>query len=82
MLPATQGRRFTEVFAIGTQPPSAPDAVLAIARMGPNGSDSAENFVFRYPLAHAPLGWLAGSDASAPPQTGTQLRFLKHTTGL
>lgn len=76
LLPATQGRRFTEVFAIGAQPPSAPDAVLAIARMGPNGSDSAENFVFRYPLAHAPLGWLAGSDASAPPQPEIQLQQI------
>jgi hypothetical protein len=66
LLPATQGQRFSETFAIGTPPASAPDAVLAIARMGPNGSDSAENFVFRYPLAQAPLGWLASTDGSPP----------------
>jgi hypothetical protein len=66
LLPATQGQRFVEPFAIGTPPATAPDAVLAIARMGPNGSDSAENFVFRYPLEHAPLGWLNTADPSAP----------------
>jgi len=65
LLPATQGQRFTESFAIGAPPPSAPDAVLAIARMGPNGSDTSPNFVFRYPLAQGPLGWLAGADASS-----------------
>ncbi len=73
LLPATQGQRFSETFAIGATPPSAPDAALAIARMGPNGSDSAENFVFRYPLAQGPLGWLAGIDATAPPQPEIRL---------
>lgn len=67
LLPATQGQRFTETFAIGAPPLSAPDAVLAIARMGPNGSDSEPNFVFRYPLGHGPLGWLAASDAADAP---------------
>jgi Baseplate J-like protein len=74
LLPATQGKRFTEVFAIGKPPPSASDAMLAIARMGPNGTDSAENFVSRYPLGHAPLGWLAGSDAILPPQPEIRLQ--------
>ncbi len=60
LLPATQGQRFTESFAIGTAPVNAPNAVLAIARRGPNGSASQPNYVFRYPLAQAPLGWLAG----------------------
>jgi predicted phage baseplate assembly protein len=44
--------------------------------MGPNGSDSAENFVFRYPLAQAPLGWLAGGDATVPPQPEIRLQQL------
>ena len=76
LLPATQGQRFTESFAIGKPPPSVPDAVLAIARRGPNGSDGAENFVFRYPLAQGPLGWLAGADASLAPQPEIRLRQL------
>ena len=76
LLPATQGQRFTESFATGAPPPSAPDAVLAIARMGPNGSDAAPNFVFRYPLAQDPLGWLADADASVPPQPEIILQQL------
>jgi len=67
LVPATQGARFTEVFAIGTAPPSAPDAQLVIARMGPNGSAASPNYVFRYPLAQSPLGWLASPVAGAPP---------------
>jgi hypothetical protein len=74
LLPATQGQRFTEVFATGTPPASAQSARPAIARMGPNGSDSAENFVFRYPLGQAPLGWLIGSDPTVPPQPEIQVQ--------
>jgi hypothetical protein len=74
LLPATQGQRFTETFAVGTPPASVPNAVLAIARMGPNGSDSAENFVFRYPLGQVPLGWLIGTDATVPPQPEIMLQ--------
>jgi hypothetical protein len=67
LLPATQGSRFTETFAIGSPPADASNAVLAIARMGPNGSASAPNYVFRYPLGQGPLGWLANADRSQPP---------------
>ena len=74
LLPATQGQRFTEVFAAGSPPPAASSAVSAIARMGPNGSDSAENFVFRYPLGQAPVGWLIGSDPAVPPQPEIQVQ--------
>ena len=67
LLPATQGQRFTETFATGTAPVSAPAALLAIARRGPNGTDASPNYVFRYPLAKASLGWLPGADSSAAP---------------
>jgi hypothetical protein len=67
LLPATQGQRFTENFAIGTPPTSAPYAVLAIARRGPNGSDSEPNYVFRHPLGQTPLGWRANADPTQPP---------------
>jgi hypothetical protein len=76
LLPATQGQRFSESFAIGSAPPTAPDAVLAIARMGPNGSDSAPNYVFRYPLANGPLGWLAQSDPTQRPLPELDLKQL------
>ena len=74
LLPATQGQRFTETFAIGARPPSAPDATLAIARRGPNGSDSEPNYVFRYPLGQTPLGWLANADPTQPPSPEIILR--------
>ena len=67
LLPATQGQRFSESFAIGTPPASMPYAVLAIARRGANGSDSQPNYVFRYPLGQTPLGWLANADPTQPP---------------
>jgi predicted phage baseplate assembly protein len=35
--------------------------------MGPNGSDAAPNYVFRYPLSQSPLGWLANTDPTQPP---------------
>jgi hypothetical protein len=74
LLPATQGRRFTETFAVGARPPSAPDATLAIARRGPNGSDSEPNYVFHYPLGQTPLGWLANADPTQPPSPEIILR--------
>jgi hypothetical protein len=67
LLPATQGARVTEQFAVGNAPASVPGAVLAIARRGPNGSDALPNLVYRYPLAQPGLAWLGGSDASLPP---------------
>jgi hypothetical protein len=67
LLPATQGQRFTESFAIGKAPAANPNLVLAIARRGPNGSGAAPNYVFRYPLGQTPLGWLANADPTQPP---------------
>lgn len=73
LLPITQGHRFTEVFAIGSAPASAANATLAIARRGPNGSDASPNYIFRYPLAQKPLGWLANADPTQPPAPEIQL---------
>jgi hypothetical protein len=76
LLPATQGLRFSESFAIGATPPSAPQAAVAIARRGPNGSDDEPNYVFRFPLSQGPLGWLPTSDSTAPPAPEIILRQL------
>ena len=68
VVPATQGARVSEVFAVGTAPPSASAVPLTIARRGPNGDDAGPNWVFRYPLGQAPLAWLAvAGDASQSP---------------
>jgi hypothetical protein len=67
VVPATQGSRAREVFAIGETPPSAPNAPLAIARWGPNGCAATPNWVHRWPLAQGPLAWLSDADPSVAP---------------
>jgi hypothetical protein len=67
LLPATQGERTIETFAIETAPPSQASAALAIARRGPNGSDAQPNVLYRFGLARTPLAWLAGAGPSLPP---------------
>jgi hypothetical protein len=55
LLPATQGQRMAESFAIDHGPSGVP---LAIARRGPNATDATPNYVYRRPLAQAPIAWL------------------------
>jgi hypothetical protein len=69
LLPATQGQRFSESFAIGSAPPGAIAMPVAIARYGPNGTDSSPNWVFRYPLSRSSattgrLAWLPSANAN------------------
>ena len=52
LVPATQGRRYVESFAIDQEPAGVP-MPLAIVRTGPNSS--IQNL---YPLHNAPLAWL------------------------
>jgi hypothetical protein len=73
LLPATQGERVLESFAIDMPPAALPNTPLAIVRRGPNGSDAQPNLVYRFRLARAPLGWLAGSDPSEPPAPEIQI---------
>ena len=63
LVPATQGARITESFAITTAP--QPGVPLAIARRGPNSSDAQPNFVYRRPLRQSPIAWLAPQSAAA-----------------
>ncbi len=51
LLPATQGQRFSESFVVSTTSPSHSALPSAIARLGPNGTTSAPNWVFRYSLS-------------------------------
>lgn len=67
LLPATQGQRIAETFAIDTPPAGQAAMPLAIARRGPNGTDAQPNWVYRRPLRQSPIGWLprpAGAVAS------------------
>jgi hypothetical protein len=67
IVPATQGARVSEDFAVGQAPAIAPDVALAIARRGPNGDDAEPNWIYRYPLGQAPLAWLAGANPDQAP---------------
>jgi hypothetical protein len=51
LLPATQGQRFAEPFAVGTPPAGLTALPSAIARHGPNGTDDEPHWIFRYPLS-------------------------------
>ncbi len=57
LVPATQGLRHIETFAIGTR---YGGAAQAIARTGPN-----QTVLYLYPLGNAPLTWLATAGAPA-----------------
>jgi len=59
LVPATEGRRFTETFAIDTAPASNPQMPLAIVRTGPNSTPDAPTNQYLYTLQHPRLAWLA-----------------------
>jgi hypothetical protein len=65
LLPATQGQRYAESFAIDTPPAGQPGMPLAIARRGPNATDANPNWIYRRPLANSPVAWLPPPPAIA-----------------
>ena len=60
LVPATQGRRYKESFAID-QPPSGLSMPLALVRTGPNGSAQ-----YLYTLQNSLLTWLTPAGAASP----------------
>ncbi len=66
ILPATQGQRLTESFAIDTPPASSPTMPLAVVRTGPNSTPSSLIPMYLYTLSASPLVWLA-PDAETEP---------------
>lgn len=75
LLPATQGQRFSEAFAVGTAPPGSTSIPLAIARRGPNGTDAQPNWIIRYPLSKASGAFASSLSALSALTTGTQPRL-------
>ncbi len=62
LVPATQGRRYSETFAIPTsETPAAPDPQLplALVRTGPNSTSDAPTSQYLYTLQYPRLAWLA-----------------------
>jgi hypothetical protein len=62
LVPATQGRRYTESFAIPPAPASASQVPLAVVRTGANSS-----LQHLYTLKNAPLAWLEQDVSGAAP---------------
>jgi len=69
LLPATQGRRYTETFLIPTdQPSSVPRSTpLALVRTGANHSPDTPSFQYLYPLRYGSLVWLNSDNSEALP---------------
>jgi hypothetical protein len=61
LVPAVQGRRFVEPFAIDQAPPGAPDTPLALVRTGPNSVGQ-----YLHTLAAGRLTWLATDGLPLP----------------
>ena len=73
LVSATQGRRYTESFAIDTA--SNPQMPLAMIRTGPNNTSDAPASQYLYTLQHARMAWLSqeGLDALPLPEIILQL---------
>jgi hypothetical protein len=66
LVPATQGARFTESFAILAQPAGSPLMPLAIVRTGPNSTPASFAPMYLYTLANTPLAWLSPNATTSP----------------
>ena len=66
IIPATQGQRFSEQFAIDTPPASNLQMPLAVVRTAPNSTPTAFLPLYLYTLQNTPLVWLA-PDAQTEP---------------
>jgi hypothetical protein len=67
LVPATQGRRFAESFAIDQAPPSSPLTPLAVARLRQNSTTESPGYQSLYTLRQTPLAWLGQDDPTSPP---------------
>ncbi|HEX6086068.1 MAG TPA: baseplate J/gp47 family protein [Thermoanaerobaculia bacterium] len=76
LVPATQGRRATEFFAIDAAPPSAGPMPLAIVREGAVGSESHARYLWT--LREAPLAYLAAASAEDAPLP--EIELLQQST--
>jgi hypothetical protein len=77
LVPATQGRRRAETFAIDTPPVGSSGMPLAVVRTGANGAPQ-----YLRTLDGAPLAWLAQQDPSAAPLPEIELHALSSSPAL
>jgi hypothetical protein len=69
LVPAVQGRRYTEAFSIPEDSPPISSVSLshALVRTGPNSTPDHVVPQYLYPLRQVPLAWLPPADATTPP---------------
>ena len=72
LLPATQGRRYTETFTIPMEPTNPSSSIsrstpLALVRTGANHSPDTPSLQYLYPLRYGSLVWLNSDDPEALP---------------
>lgn len=65
LVPAVQGRRYTEAFTI--PPTNAESLPLALVRTGPNSTPDHSVPQYLYPLQQTPLAWLNSTDSTTLP---------------
>jgi len=68
LVPATQGIRRTEHFAVHQPPAADPAMPLAVARLGPNSRADSPLWHYLYSLKHHPLAYLPDSLGRAVPE--------------
>jgi hypothetical protein len=76
LIPATQGRRYSETFAIPSRPAEPPPPAnlpLAIARTGPNDTPDRSAVIYLYTPRNAPVAWLAPDDPASLPSPEIEL---------
>src|SRR5581483_10532546 len=66
LVPATQGHRLQESFAIDTPPASNIHMPLAVVRTGPNSTPGSFSPMYLYSLGKSPLAWLAPDLGTEP----------------
>lgn len=64
IVPATQGRRYGDAFAIGAPPPGAAGMAAAAVRAGPNSSPDALVPQYLATLSRGPVAWLDDPDGA------------------
>jgi hypothetical protein len=67
LVPATQGRKQTDVFGIDPVPSSSRGITLALARQGCNSVPDSEALQYLHPLTGSPLVWLAQEALDSSP---------------
>jgi len=67
LIPATQGRRYSETFTIPTEEPLSPIIPRAIARTGSNSHPDNPALQYLYSLRNRALVWLGQDDPEASP---------------